>query len=223
MDKVRLEELVQRRFSSHRIAKELGCSQTNVARWLRKYDLKTICKPGPKGDVKRGHCGHCGKQFNEVNLLYCNHKCRAARQYDDRIRSWKEGKTDGVSGWGTANFIRRYLTEKYGNKCSRCGWDEVNVYTKKVPLQIDHIDGDYSHNEEENLTLLCPNCHCLTPTWGGRNRGKGRPRYGIYAPVVKPAHHASLRKRKPVVEIHPGAPISLKSVVQVHPGRPCIL
>ena len=34
---------------------------------------------------------------------------------------------------------------------------------------IDHIDGNALNNSEENLRLLCPNCHSLTSTY--RNTG----------------------------------------------------
>jgi 5-methylcytosine-specific restriction endonuclease McrA len=35
-------------------------------------------------------------------------------------------------------------------------------------------DGDATNNKEENLTLLCPNCHSLTPTYRGANKGNGK-------------------------------------------------
>lgn len=41
-------------------------------------------------------------------------------------------------------------------------------------MQIDHIDGDYKNCRPENLRILCPNCHSLTPTFGALNKGKGR-------------------------------------------------
>ena len=50
----------------------------------------------------------------------------------------------------------------------------MNPYTGKIPLEVDHIDGDYTNNNENNLTLLCPNCHSLTPTYKGANSGRGR-------------------------------------------------
>lgn len=31
------------------------------------------------------------------------------------------------------------------------------------------------NNKEENLLLLCPNCHSLTSTYKGANKGNGRP------------------------------------------------
>jgi hypothetical protein len=33
------------------------------------------------------------------------------------------------------------------------------------------------------LEILCPNCHSLTPTYGGLNRGKGRKLRRLPAPL----------------------------------------
>ena len=43
-----------------------------------------------------------------------------------------------------------------------------------VILNIDHVDGCRENCREENLQLLCPNCHSLTLTFGSLNRGNGR-------------------------------------------------
>ncbi len=58
--------------------------------------------------------------------------------------------------------------------------EEKNPYTQNIPLEVEHIDGNYKNNNEENLTLLCPNCHSLTATYKGANlskRRKSRKRY----------------------------------------------
>ena len=52
--------------------------------------------------------------------------------------------------------LRQKLLEKYGYACAACG-----VNNEKVPLELAHLvplsqGGDTS---EQNLTLLCPNCH----------------------------------------------------------------
>lgn len=39
---------------------------------------------------------------------------------------------------------------------------------EKIPLEIEHVDGDRTNNELANLKLLCCNCHALTPTWRRR-------------------------------------------------------
>lgn len=70
--------------------------------------------------------------------------------------------------------IKTYLFRKFENKCARCGWNKINPYTGSIPLEIDHIDGDYKNNKEENLILLCPNCHSLTSTYKGANLNSGR-------------------------------------------------
>lgn len=70
--------------------------------------------------------------------------------------------------------IRAYMLETHGGKCSRCDWAERNPKTERVPLAIDHINGDWTNNRKENLRLLCPNCHSLTETYMNLNRGNGR-------------------------------------------------
>lgn len=54
--------------------------------------------------------------------------------------------------------------------CSECGLVEWNG--KKIPLELEHINGKNNDNRIENLTLLCPNCHALTPTYRGKNKNQ---------------------------------------------------
>ena len=57
----------------------------------------------------------------------------------------------------------------------KCEWNEIHPITGNVPVQIEHIDGNSDNNSLENLKLLCPNCHSLTPTYGALNKtNKGR-------------------------------------------------
>lgn len=91
---------------------------------------------------------------------------------------WLSGEEISQSNaWGDVpKRVKKYLRKKYNDKCARCGWGETNPFTGKIPLEVDHIDGDYQNNRPENVTLLCPNCHSLTKTYRGANKGRGRPK-----------------------------------------------
>lgn len=66
------------------------------------------------------------------------------------------------------------MLEKYNYSCQECGWNKINPYTNKTPLEIHHKDGNYLNGSEDNLALLCPNCHSLTDTYKALNRPKAR-------------------------------------------------
>jgi len=108
---------------------------------------------------------------------FCSNKCQIEYQYKTFIHFWKKGKVSGTKGIHTkfiSGHIRKYLLDKYNNCCSICEWSKQHPITKKIPLEIDHIDGDSENNKEINLRLLCPNCHALTPHFKNLNKGNGR-------------------------------------------------
>ena len=60
-----------------------------------------------------------------------------------------------------------------------CGYDKCRPDGKSI-LEIDHTDGNPKNNAKENLKVLCPNCHALTPTyknWGRVAGEKSSPRF----------------------------------------------
>ena len=105
---------------------------------------------------------------------YCNNKCQNDYKYKCWIEKWLNGEISGLVKGGASGFIRRYLQETYENKCSLCGWKEINPITKNIPIELDHKDGDHTNNRPENVRLVCPNCHSLTPTYKALNTGNGR-------------------------------------------------
>lgn len=76
--------------------------------------------------------------------------------------------------------LRLRLIEEHilPHQCSECRLTEWRG--GPIPLELDHRDGDHTNNLLQNLRLLCPNCHALTDTYRGRNKGrKYRQRAGV--------------------------------------------
>lgn len=94
------------------------------------------------------------------------------------IKKWKKGELKGYTGKTVKikPFIRDYLFKKFQSKCGKCGWNEINPITFKVPLEVNHLDGNAKNCVEENLELLCPNCHSLTPNFRSLNKKSVRER-----------------------------------------------
>jgi hypothetical protein len=124
---------------------------------------------------KEENCLFCGIKLKTHQSKYCSRKCQTDFQQKKYIEDWKNGLEDGMRGeYQLSQHINHYIHEKYNEQCSQCGWHEINPYTGSIPLEIEHIDGNYTNNKEDNLILLCPNCHSLTATYKGANKGNGR-------------------------------------------------
>jgi len=100
---------------------------------------------------------------------FCNNECQRKFQKNNFFNKIENGDLSLDN-----RQYKLYLINKHGNRCMECGWGEINIYTNKIPIELEHIDGNSYNNSLDNLKLLCPNCHSLTRTYKGANVGNGR-------------------------------------------------
>lgn len=115
---------------------------------------------------------HCGRRCPARNKHYCCIQCHHKHEFFLRLALLERGLYPNTIN---SKFFRKYLIWRGGERCHRCGWAERHSKTQRVPVEVEHIDGDFRNCRADNLTLLCPNCHALTLTFRGLNRGRGRP------------------------------------------------
>lgn len=127
---------------------------------------------------KHSFCLFCGNQFYPHYSSfgkYCSLNCQHEYQTKLEIEKWLRGDDNPINTNGLLKpWARKYLFKLFNNKCVLCGWGEINQSTGKIPLEVDHIDGNYKNNQILNLRLLCPNCHSLTSNYKNLNKGNGR-------------------------------------------------
>ena len=182
-----LEEREQEYYKNPKLCKHCGKPLP-----YKDHNKKTFCnsscsatyhnlRRNSKVRKKFKTCECCGKVFEKKpketwqsfnSRQFCCPECRYKKAQDDYIRDWKNGKIHVMSD-DIPDRIRNYLLEKANYQCSKCGWHEVNKFTGKVPLEIHHIDGNPYNNSEDNLEVVCPNCHSLTSNFKS-NKGDGR-------------------------------------------------
>jgi 5-methylcytosine-specific restriction endonuclease McrA len=122
------------------------------------------------------------KVADENNLDYSHFrgrgwlKGRKWKNYSNNTRSLVEILV--INSSYSTSMLRKRLIDAglKTHKCESCG--RVKWLNNKIPLEVDHINGISNDHRIENLRLLCPNCHALTPTWRGRNRKCNKRKLG---------------------------------------------
>ena len=179
-EKDNLQKLIDEGVTYERIGKNYGCSGANIKKQAKKLGipLKERRKVNPSETFNKNtgkKCLNCGNPVGGRNSNFCSTECKKEYEYKKLVVDWKSGKiTGGDINGAPRKFLRRYFLEKANYCCEKCGFNENNPYTGLSILQLHHKDGDCFNNSEENIEVLCPNCHGLTENFGSRNNNSAR-------------------------------------------------
>src|SRR5579884_239111 len=91
-------------------------------------------------EQRRGNCAKCGAKLKPHQYKYCSLRCQRAYQFEQRVAQLENGT---YATYTCSQFIRRYLARRLGEKCTRCGWAERHPTTGRVPVEVEHIDGNW--------------------------------------------------------------------------------
>lgn len=122
--------------------------------------------------IKVKTCPNCNKLFKKNQRKFCSRKCSNLFIFNTNYNLWSESKLPKNKSNGSKSIIKKYILLENEYKCFQCGINQYN--NKKLTLELDHIDGDGTNDNKNNVRLLCPNCHGLTPTFKGKNIGNGK-------------------------------------------------
>lgn len=180
-EKKTLERLIGEGVSYERIGRQYDVTGAAVKKAAKKLGIELEQKReiNPNEHFNKGkraiihHCLNCEKELIKSQTKFCSNECQVEYNFKQKIKKWKECPNT-FNSEHSYPFIKRYFFEKCNNKCEKCGWGEVNEFTNTIPLELHHIDGDCTNNKENNLQLLCPNCHSLTETFGSKNKDSKR-------------------------------------------------
>ncbi|MEU6528543.1 HNH endonuclease [Streptomyces sp. NPDC046928] len=154
------------------ILQEAVTASTNMSQVLRHLGL----------DVVGGHHTHISRRIRGygIDTSHFTSVVRTERQRDNRRRRTADEiltvLTAERAGRVPGSRLKRAMREKGGaERCALCGVEGVWL-GEPLPLEVDHIDGDWRNNRLENLRLLCPNCHSTTDRYRGRGTRRVRER-----------------------------------------------
>lgn len=192
-------------FSTYNIGQKCCCRKCAGAYFSKRKKITVQCltckKPFPvnpseisegRGKYCSRHCSHnrprkwkseealdlWGQGFSarQISIKLGSSESAMVRFLRENVKDFSKRPASGPQcyswkgGVKISDEIYKRIRERAQDKCENCGY---NQYPKI--LQIHHKDRNRKHNTDENLILLCPNCHhvahLLTISGPYRNRG----------------------------------------------------
>ncbi len=162
----RIAELVNLGYSTHRIAAEVGLSQTAIRHRLKVMSLTTLGKPvsvfrNQEARSRRTTCSYCERSLEGLQTRFCSRRCLEKTHSGNSYEAQK----------CRANVRKLSLILERGGKCSKCGYAKnvaalcfhhVDPAKKAFPLDSRGLSNhslESVHEEAAKCALLCANCH----------------------------------------------------------------
>ncbi len=147
-----LEEAVSASSNMYAVLRHLGLDavgghHTHISRRVRSLGIDTSHFTGP----------------SRTDRMRVNHRRRTADETLREDHSPHATRTPGKT------LRRALLSIGVEERCADCGIEAVWM-GEPLPLEVDHINGDWRDNRAENLRLMCPNCHSTTDSYRGRGK-----------------------------------------------------
>lgn len=147
------------------VLEEAVAASTNMCEVLRRLGLEVV----------GGHHTHISRRIKAYGIDTSHFRLPTQRGTSRRPRT-PEGllvEQPPVEARRVPGDRLRWAMTTMGMqaKCAFCG-TEAMWRGHPLPLEVDHVDGNWRDNRIENLRFLCPNCHSTTDSY--RGRGKGR-------------------------------------------------
>lgn len=115
------------------------------------------------------NCKNCNKKVSAWNRQFCTPECCIEYRKKEQVRQSIDIGIVPTTHQKTAKDIILRMREHKCEICNRTKWEGG-----KIPLVLDHVDGNSQNWKVDNLRLVCGNCDMLLPTYKSKNKGNGR-------------------------------------------------
>lgn len=144
--------------------KDLIKQKENILKWIDKNQSKAFmckelkCRPDT-----------LNRWLDKMDITYGGNKSGKGIKKDPKRKT--------VLEYIKSTYVKSYklkskLIEDGLKECICECCNEIEWLGQPIPLELHHVDGNHYNNELDNLEILCPNCHALTPSYRGKNIGK---------------------------------------------------
>jgi len=133
---------------------------------MNRVDKRHYCSHKCRCEAKSKHgttevsCAYCFKTFSKVNSRLGSGVTKSGLHFCSRLCKDQAQRLGG---------LKEIQPPHYGTSKTRSGADHFYrdaekicvgcQETKEYLLSVHHIDGDMANNKDENLEIVCGNCH----------------------------------------------------------------